>query len=95
MISELGHKLIKYLRENGPQEPYKLYPVLFPTGRFNHDRDHGSSKGGPSKVEVAVHFYCGRNLRGIVEYILPRDPIAPSQHRGKYRLCVNSEEQRP
>lgn len=39
---------------------HKLYPILFPNGRFNKDRDWGSSKGGPSRVQCAVNWHLGK-----------------------------------
>lgn len=38
----------------------KLYPIMFPNGRFNKERDYGSSKGGPSGVQCAVNWHLGK-----------------------------------
>lgn len=38
----------------------KLYPIMFPKGRFNADVDHGSTKGGPSRIQYAVNVHMGK-----------------------------------
>lgn len=45
---------------DSPHYPDELYPIIFSCGRFNSVKDHGSSKGGPSKREYAVNMYMGR-----------------------------------
>lgn len=50
----------------GPKQPYELYSAMFPAGRFNAQKDTGSSKGGPSRMECAVNFYLGKHARSLV-----------------------------
>lgn len=38
----------------------KLYPVMFPKGRFITAKDHGSTKGGPSRIQCAVNWHLGK-----------------------------------
>lgn len=66
-LTEFQARTLKYLAEHrGGAWHEDLYPVMFPNGRFIDQRDSGSAKGGPSRVQCAVNWHLGR-MGGLVE----------------------------
>jgi hypothetical protein len=90
--SQAQARVLLHLYTAGPKLPYELYPIVSPTGRFNTDTDHGSSKGGPSRTEFAVNCFLGRmNARGWVFRYGYLDKLAPADKRGKWLLTPAGE----
>lgn len=79
-------RVLKYL-QNAPAFPDELYPIVSPSGRFNTQRDMGSSKGGPSKREYAVNNYMGKlQALGWVRRYAYLEHSAPEHLKGKW--CI-------
>lgn len=59
-------RALRVLRDAGHEGAWHedLYPKLFPRGKFNTQRDSGSVKGGPSRVQCAVTWTLAKRLGG-------------------------------
>jgi hypothetical protein len=76
---------------SGGAYPDDLYPVIFPSGRFNTDIDTGSSKGGPSRREYAVAMYMGR-LGPLVYRYGFLDKLAHESVRGRWVITAQGRQ---
>src|SRR4051812_12246453 len=60
----------------------KLYPILFPKGRFNKDFDCGNAKGGPSRIQCAVNWHLAKLVP------LVRRDVRDSGHPGGWLITA-------
>ena len=61
-MTDFKRRTLQALRDAGPRGlwHWELYQVMFPQGRFITDTDHGSAKGGPSRIQCAVNWHLGK-----------------------------------
>lgn len=107
-LTDFQRRALRALDEagSGGLDHEDLYPILFPTGRFNTQVDRGSTKGGPSRVQCAVNWHLSklrpwvrRNMERLSykgrEETFFRNWVITSEGRAALREDCNGSERGP